>query len=265
MDGKLVDLIISIIQDRLIDHNAAILPDFGVLFIREQGAEFDLTDEQMLPPQQLIEFLHSTDVQDYSVSYNLSERHEFDIDQSISALDDFVTHVYSSLNSEKRFEFGSLGVFNMSDAGEINFEQSDALPMGLNFGFKPISAVPVKRLELEHKETTIIEGPEPTAAKSGSRRAIMWSAAAILLVIVSATLLIQILGGDNPANPKFTSTALDHDRLNADPTQMEQINDVYTFDELRNGKNEEKIVVDDSTSVDLEQSEASGLTDDEQD
>jgi hypothetical protein len=167
------------------------IPGLGALYIKRVPAINDFSGKQFFPPSQVLKF--STNILSFSGDQSnyisrMSGMEKELVDSELKVLGESLK---TRLMAERKLEWMDVGIFSVSDEGEIGF-----VPKTITTEYyRPVQYVHVLRADAEHtikvgeeeKTTTDMEDFfEDQRANSGKNK---WQKAAMVLVLIAVLLL----------------------------------------------------------------------------
>jgi len=122
-----------------------IIPNFGGFVLNSQ--DFKLDDEQVIHPKsKWVAFNERLQSDDGLLATLWAKEKNISQKQAFAAVHQFGQTLAEQIKADKQFQFGNIGVFQVSKSGRLQFEPNQAINFDLNqYGLTPVSLGTLKR------------------------------------------------------------------------------------------------------------------------
>jgi nucleoid DNA-binding protein len=136
---------IAFIEQILYTHDCVIIPHFGGFVLNSQ--DFKLDDEQVIHPKsKWVAFNERLQSDDGLLATLWAKEKNISQKQAFAAVHQFGQTLAEQIKADKQFQFGNIGVFQVSKSGRLQFEPNQAINFDLNqYGLTPVSLGTLKK------------------------------------------------------------------------------------------------------------------------
>ena len=136
---------IAFIEHLLYTHDCVIIPHFGGFVLNSQ--DFKLDDEQVIHPKsKWVAFNERLQSDDGLLATLWAKEKNISQKQAFAAVHQFGQTLSAQIKVDKQFQFGNIGVFQVSKSGRLQFEPNQKINFDLNqYGLTPVSLGALKK------------------------------------------------------------------------------------------------------------------------
>lgn len=136
---------IAFIEQLLYSHDCVIIPHFGGFVLNSQ--DYKLDDEQVIHPKsKWVAFNERLQSDDGLLATLWAKEKNISQKQAFAAVHQFGQTLAEQIKADKQFQFGNIGVFQVSKSGRLQFEPNQAINFDLNqYGLTPVSLGNLKK------------------------------------------------------------------------------------------------------------------------
>jgi nucleoid DNA-binding protein len=129
---------IEFIEHLLYTHDCVIIPHFGGFVLNTQ--DFQLDDEQVIHPKtKWVAFNERLQSDDGLLATSWAKEKGISQKQAFLAVHQFGQSLSAQIKTDKQFQFGNIGVFQVSKSGRLQFEPNQLINFDLNqYGLFPV-------------------------------------------------------------------------------------------------------------------------------
>ncbi len=167
--------IIAFIETLLYTHDCVIIPHFGGFVLNTQ--DFQLDEAQVIHPKsKWVAFNERLQSDDGLLATLWAKEQGLSQKQSFAAVHRFGQELSAQIKADKHFQFGNIGVFQVSKSGRLQFEPNQSINFDLNqYGLMPVSlGQPKKKPVLQENpvEKSVVDQPsiKPVEKRTGKHQ-----------------------------------------------------------------------------------------------
>lgn len=136
---------IAFIEHLLYTHDCVIIPHFGGFVLNTQ--DFKLDDEQVIHPKsKWVAFNERLQSDDGLLATSWAKENGISLKQAFAAVHQFGQTLSAQIKADKQFQFGNIGVFQVSKSGRLQFEPNQLINFDLNqYGLMPVGIGQAKK------------------------------------------------------------------------------------------------------------------------
>ncbi|MHA8092749.1 SPOR domain-containing protein [Aquirufa regiilacus] len=136
---------IAFIEHLLYTHDCVIIPHFGGFVLNTQ--DFKLDDEQVIHPKsKWVAFNERLQSDDGLLATSWAKENGISQKQAFAAVHQFGQTLSAQIKADKQFQFGNIGVFQVSKSGRLQFEPNQLINFDLNqYGLMPVGIGQAKK------------------------------------------------------------------------------------------------------------------------
>ncbi|MDT8887331.1 HU domain-containing protein [Aquirufa regiilacus] len=136
---------IAFIEHLLYTHDCVIIPHFGGFVLNTQ--DFKLDDEQVIHPKsKWVAFNERLQSDDGLLATSWAKENGISQKQAFAAVHRFGQTLSAQIKADKQFQFGNIGVFQVSKSGRLQFEPNQLINFDLNqYGLMPVGIGQAKK------------------------------------------------------------------------------------------------------------------------
>lgn len=136
---------IAFIEHLLYTHDCVIIPHFGGFVLNTQ--DFKLDDEQVIHPKsKWVAFNERLQSDDGLLATSWAKENGISLKQAFAAVHQFGQTLSAQIKVDKQFQFGNIGVFQVSKSGRLQFEPNQLINFDLNqYGLMPVGIGQVRK------------------------------------------------------------------------------------------------------------------------
>lgn len=154
-----METIIRHIESLLAEHDCVILPRFGAFIVNHVSAVIDESEEQLIPPHEIIYFNHSLQHDDGLLIETWRLKEKVSYQKASRKIEKFVLQLKQQLMDRQPVEFGELGTFRIGEHQRFEFQPASTLPfLPDNLGLDAIKMPPIRK-HRKHEHEVIIHVP----------------------------------------------------------------------------------------------------------
>lgn len=116
--------IIHHIEYLLRRNDCVVVPGFGAFVVQTRVAGIDEAGEMLLPPSRMLSFNGAIDHNDGMLASSIMRKESVSYDKAVDVLASEVKSLKNQLVADKELMFGKLGMFRLSEEGQMVFEPS---------------------------------------------------------------------------------------------------------------------------------------------
>ena len=116
--------IIHHIEYLLRRNDCVVVPGFGAFVVQTRAAGIDEAGEMLLPPSRMLSFNGAIDHNDGMLASSIMRKESVSYDKAVDVLASEVKSLKNQLVADKELMFGKLGMFRLSEEGQMVFEPS---------------------------------------------------------------------------------------------------------------------------------------------
>jgi CCDC81-like prokaryotic HU domain 1/CCDC81-like prokaryotic HU domain 2/SPOR domain len=134
-----MDPMIAFIEHLLYTHDCVIIPHFGGFVLNTQ--DFQLDDKQVIHPKtKWVAFNERLQSDDGLLATSWAKEKGISQKQAFAAVHQFGQSLSAQIKADKQFQFGNIGVFQLSKSGRLQFEPNQLINFDLNqYGLIPVA------------------------------------------------------------------------------------------------------------------------------
>lgn len=171
------------------ENDCVIVPDFGGFITEFSDAKIDLISLEMSPPAKVIAFNRDLNSDDNLLISYVSKTENISLAEAKNEVAIAVESINKSLSEQKKFVFGNLGFFLMTENG-ISFSFSEEINLlNSSFGLNKFSFPMLKR----HSEISLQKKASLSKSKSSEKIKKKRSATKLIVAISSSAAIIAVL------------------------------------------------------------------------
>lgn len=168
----------------LLEENAVSITGLGTFSVKKLPAQ--IRDEVIFPPQNIIEFEYSKEVEGFDFVSKLSKWEQIRMDEAQNKILEWLNLLESGLNQNKSIFFDDFGTFSKNEAGEIVFQSVINSQLNIeNEGLEPVIA-PSKN---ENSFPEPVKDKREILVKRAKKREKGWFISIIIIAIVVLSIL----------------------------------------------------------------------------
>lgn len=136
---------IAFIEHLLYTHDCVIIPHFGGFVLNTQ--DFKLDDQKVIHPKsKWVAFNERLQSDDGLLATSWAKENGISLKQAFAAVHQFGQTLSAQIKVDKQFQFGNIGVFQVSKSGRLQFEPNQKINFDLNqYGLMPVGIGQVKK------------------------------------------------------------------------------------------------------------------------
>ena len=136
---------IAFIEHLLYTHDCVIIPHFGGFVLNTQ--DFKLDDQQVIHPKsKWVAFNERLQSDDGLLATSWAKENGISLKQAFAAVHQFGQTLSAQIKVDKQFQFGNIGVFQVSKSGRLQFEPNQKINFDLNqYGLMPVGIGQVRK------------------------------------------------------------------------------------------------------------------------
>ena len=136
---------IAFIEHLLYTHDCVIIPHFGGFVLNTQ--DFKLDDQQVIHPKsKWVAFNERLQSDDGLLATLWAKEKNISQKQAFAAVHQFGQTLSAQIKVDKQFQFGNIGVFQVSKSGRLQFEPNQKINFDLNqYGLMPVGIGQVRK------------------------------------------------------------------------------------------------------------------------
>lgn len=127
------------ISDLLNFHECVIIPEFGGFISNYKPAEFDASNNTLLPPSKEVIFNAQIKKNDGLLINQISEKENITYREAECTVMNLVDRIFETLNKGESFEMNGLGTFEISKNGTVLFQSTNDFQLLDAYGLQEIS------------------------------------------------------------------------------------------------------------------------------
>ena len=228
------------ISELLYLHDCVIVPNFGGFVGNKKSAVLNKNTDTIFPPSKEILFNKNLKVNDGLLISHLVNREKISNEQAKTLIEDFVNNINSRLENEKAYRIEKVGLLSIDEHKNILFLQDPFI----NYNLDSFGMNSQKTSKINYLEETVKKIVHPMSNKNERQK--IWKAAAILLPIISMS-LIGITQEDKINNVYSQMASLDPFSIIEDVTPIKNEenteNEAYSEESIILPPSEENIKV----------------------
>ena len=239
-------MIISSLIRTLLEENSVVISGLGTFFVEKLPAQ--IKDDVVYPPQNMVLFEHSKDVEDFDFANKLSEWNQIRIDVAQILISEWSSLIENGVEQNKSVFLDNFGTFSKEPSGKIVFQSIIIPELNVeNEGFEPAFITPkIEKEHLQHEEDIVIDKRSVLIKKERKRERIWFMGIIYAAAILFAVLLLKDTLSDiyqnifvtkeksaeteKPEHSAFISSSLDEDSAAVAPEKEEENPPMITAD-----------------------------------
>ena len=178
--------IIHHIEYLLRRNDCVVVPGFGAFVVQTRAAGIDEAGEMLLPPSRMLSFNGAIDHNDGMLASSIMRKESVSYDKAVDVLASEVKSLKNQLVADKELMFGKLGMFRLSEEGQMVFEPS------VTFDLCRLSYYGLPAVSLPAAERRDVAVREDVSFSAWGKNAMRIAASIAVLLVFAFTLTTPI-------------------------------------------------------------------------
>jgi len=167
-------MIISSIIRALLEDNSVNISELGTFTIKKLSSQ--VKEDIVYPPQNIIEFRYSKEVEGFDFVSKLSKWEQIRIDEAQTQVSEWINLVIQGLEHNNSLFFDNFGTFSKEFSGKIEFQSMIIPQLNIeNEGFEPVFLLSQKRdQKSQNIKDAVVDKRDILLAKKKRKRDKIW-------------------------------------------------------------------------------------------
>lgn len=154
-----MDTLSTHIEFLLRTHDCVVLPGLGSFICKNISAEFSPDKSCVLPPGRSLVFNPLLNHTDGMLASSIARKDKIPYKAATQLLAAKIEHLRASLQRDREFRFGHIGVFSLNEENVPMFEADEIAGInGSYFGLQPVALQPIESVEENNENATFDQG-----------------------------------------------------------------------------------------------------------
>ena len=181
-------MITSIIIRALLEENSVIITGLGTFSVKKLPST--IKDDIVYPPQNIIEFEYSKDIEGFDFVSKFSKWEQIRIDEAQTRISEWLNLLEQGLEHNKSLFFDDFGTFSKEPSGKIVFQSMLVSQLNVeNEGFEPVYILSQKKVQKPQIMEEPVIDKRIALVKKSKKRDNFWFWAVISVTVLFLTAL----------------------------------------------------------------------------
>ena len=181
-------MIISSLIRALLEENSATIAGLGTFLIEKLPAQ--VKEDVVYPPQNMILFEHSKDVEGFDFVTKLSQWNQIRMDVAQILISEWISLIENGVEHNKSVFLDNFGTFSKEPSGKIVFQSIIIPELNIeNEGFEPVVIAPKIKKENFQNEVHVVKDKRTILIRKEKKRDKTW----FFGIILAAVILLGVL------------------------------------------------------------------------
>jgi nucleoid DNA-binding protein len=185
-------MITSIIIRALLEENSVIITGLGTFYVKKLPSQ--VKEDIVYPPQNIIEFEYSNDIEGFDFVSKLSKWEQIRIDEAQAQVSEWLNLLEQGLEHNKSVFFDNFGTFSKEPSGKVVFQSMLVSQLNVeNEGLEPVYILSQKGNQIHQSADEPVIDKRNVLVKKTKKRDKFWFA---LTITATAILLVALFFKD---------------------------------------------------------------------